>query len=222
MSLRFVVLISGNGSNLQAMIDAGLGAHIALVLSDQVQAYGLQRAKNAGIPTATLSKADFSDRRAYDAALATMIKAHEPNFILLAGFMRILSADFVDQFSGKILNVHPSLLPAYPGLNTHQRVIDAGESHHGTSLHLVTAVLDGGPLIAQSQLQTQPGETAVQLQQRVQQLEHQLYPQILYWLIEGRLSINGAEICFDGQRLQRPLLFNAGVFMPIGPEASHV
>lgn len=196
-----VVLISGSGSNLQALIDAGFASSIRAVISNKANAYGLERAKQAGITTHVLSHKDFSSRETYDTALAELIHPYKPQVIVLAGFMRILTPAFVEQFLGKIINIHPSLLPKYPGLHTHQRALDAGDKQHGVSIHFVTAELDGGPLIAQASLPILADDTAESLQQNVHALEHQLYPKVLSWFKDKRIQLVDSEVFIDGHRI---------------------
>lgn len=199
-----VVLISGNGSNLQALLDSQSPQnpmHICAVLSNRADAYGLTRAKQTHTPTHTLDHKTFPSREAFDCALMAAIDAYQPQLVVLAGFMRILSSQFVEHYKGRLLNIHPSLLPLYKGLDTHQRVLTAGEREHGCSVHFVTAELDGGPVVAQAVLSIQTGESAEQLAQRVHQLEHKLYPQVVRWFAEGRLSLEAQGARLDGQLL---------------------
>lgn len=182
--LGIVVLISGQGSNLQAIIDAIAREHLPIsiqsVISDKADAYGLVRAQAANIPTTVLSSQGYrGDRLAYDRDLQKIIDCYLPDLIVMAGFMRILSAPFVQHYQGKIINIHPSLLPLYTGLHTHERVLAAGDAEHGATVHFVTEELDGGPIIAQSKLQVLPEDTVDSLKMRVHALEHQLYPQVL-------------------------------------------
>jgi len=181
--LRLVVLISGNGSNLQAIIDEiennHLPAQIIAVVSNKADAYGLQRAKKVNIEQCVLSHRDYNDRKLYDAALQKLVDSYQPDLIILAGFMRILSDDFVQHYSRKMLNIHPSLLPKFKGLNTHQRVIDAGEKEHGCSVHFVTAELDEGPVILQARVIVKENDTAETLASRVHKQEHKIYPEAI-------------------------------------------
>ncbi|MFZ4125277.1 MAG: phosphoribosylglycinamide formyltransferase [Rickettsiales bacterium] len=183
MRKKVAVLISGNGSNLQALMDATKStdypAEIVLVLSNKADAYGLERARKAGIPTAVISHNDFPDRETFDRAMDAELKKHGVEFLCLAGFMRILSPWFTKQWAGKAINIHPSLLPAYKGTDTHKRVLEAGEKNHGCTVHWVTEELDSGAIIAQSELYVMPNDTAETLQQRVHALEHVLYPATL-------------------------------------------
>jgi phosphoribosylglycinamide formyltransferase-1 len=203
--LKLVILISGNGSNLQAIIDAiqkgSLQAEISLVISAREEAYGLQRAKKAGIPCEILSAKIFPNRQDYDLALAKLIEIQQPDLIVLAGFMRILSREFIQQFEGKIINIHPSLLPRYPGLDTHQRVLTNQDIEHGCSIHFATEEVDGGPIIARASLQVLPNDTIATLQQRVHALEHQLYPLVLQWFSEQRILLTSAGVSLDNQLL---------------------
>ncbi len=178
--LRLVVLISGNGSNLQAIIDAiqtdRLNATIAGVISDKKDAYGLERARQATIPAEYIP---FTKRNLFEEQLLARLAHYQPDYIVLAGFMRILSTTIINPYHNRILNIHPSLLPKYKGLNTHQRVLEAGDPEHGATIHLVSETLDGGPILAQARLAVHPEDTPETLKERVQQLEHQLYPKIL-------------------------------------------
>lgn len=188
---RLVVLISGFGSNLQALIDAQRrdelrGGHIVAVISNRADAFGLERARTAGIPTEVLSHQDFSDREAFDAALITRIDAHRPDLIVLAGFMRILTPAFVHHYAGRLINIHPSLLPKYPGMNTHARAIAAGETEHGATVHFVTEGVDEGPIILQGRVPILPDDTPETLQQRVHAIEHQIYPEAVRMLCAGQ------------------------------------
>jgi len=196
--LKLVVLISGSGSNLQAFIDqiaAGqLAAEICLVVSNKADAFGLQRASDAGIETAVIAHTDFASREAFDQALMEKIKPYSPDIIILAGFMRILTAEFIHAFADKILNIHPSLLPKYKGLNTHQRAIEANDQFHGASVHLVTPELDDGPVIIQGQMPINDSDTAESLQQRIHKIEHQIYPLAVNWLASGKLSIQSGNV----------------------------
>lgn len=207
-----VVLISGSGTNLQAILDAArsgaIAARVVTVISDQPDAYGLQRAQRAGVPTECLRARDYPDREAYDAALGELLEAIDPGLVVLAGFMRILGAALVRRWSGRMLNVHPSLLPAYRGLHTHRRVLKAGEKWHGTSVHFVTEELDGGPLIAQARLGIGSGDTEQTLQERIQSLEHQIYPEVIGWYAAGRLRMVGDKVELDDRVLSQPVMSN--------------
>lgn len=193
MSSRIVVLISGSGTNLQAIIDAckldGYPGSVVGVISNKADAYGLVRASDSNIETASLSHKAFESRESYDQALITTIDQFTPDIIVLAGFMRILTPAFVQHYQGKLLNIHPSLLPKYQGLNTHQRAIDAGDSEHGVSVHFVTEELDGGPVILQAKVPVFDGDNSDDLAERVHEQEHRIYPLVIKWLCEKRLSM---------------------------------
>ncbi|CAM3029006.1 phosphoribosylglycinamide formyltransferase [Ectopseudomonas mendocina] len=205
MPCNVVVLISGSGSNLQALIDSvahdGNPARIAAVISNRADAYGLQRAKQAGIATELLDHKQFDGREAFDAALIQAIDAHQPDLVVLAGFMRILTPGFVQHYAGRLLNIHPSLLPKYKGLHTHQRALEAGDSEHGCSVHFVTEELDGGPLVVQAVLPVMADDTAESLASRVHQQEHHIYPLAVRWFAEGRLRLDAQGAMLDGQPL---------------------
>lgn len=186
---RIVVLISGHGSNLQALIDAQQrdelgGGQIVAVLSNRAEAYGLKRAQEANIPAEHLSHKDFATREAFDAALMTRIDTYAPDLVVLAGFMRILTPAFVQHYAGKMVNIHPSLLPKYPGMHTHARAIEAGDQEHGASVHYVTEGVDEGPVILQGRVPILADDTPDTLQQRVHALEHQLYPRAVRMICE--------------------------------------
>ncbi|WP_448568561.1 phosphoribosylglycinamide formyltransferase [Thalassotalea ganghwensis] len=205
MSGRIVVLISGSGTNLQALIDAceadQYPGSVVGVISNKDDAYGLERAKNHDIPSKTLSHKAFDTRENYDQALAEVIESFQPDVVVLAGFMRILTPGFVQQFSGKLLNIHPSLLPKYQGLNTHQRAIDAGDKEHGVSVHFVTEELDGGPVILQAKVPVFDGDTAEDLAARVHEQEHRIYPLVVKWFCEKRLVMKDAQAVLDNNAL---------------------
>ncbi len=187
-SFKLAVLISGEGSNLQAIIDAiaarTLDAEVVVVISNKASANGLNRAKNAGIPYEVIRPVKGQTRAQYDQRLIERLRPYSPDLIVLAGFMRVLSPLFVQQYTKRIINIHPSLLPAYKGLNTHQRVLDAGERYHGATVHYVTEELDDGELIIQSRIDIQPGDDANTLQQRIHAEEHVIYPRAIQWLSE--------------------------------------
>ena len=200
-----VVLLSGTGSNLQALIDSddvkGSPATIRAVISNRADAYGLQRATDAGIDTRALDHKAFDGREAFDAALIELIDAFNPKLVVLAGFMRILSADFVRHYAGRLLNIHPSLLPKYKGLHTHQRALEAGDGEHGCSVHFVTEELDGGPLVVQAVIPVESDDSPHSLAQRVHAQEHRIYPLAVRWFAEGRLSLDEQGALLDGQFL---------------------
>ncbi|MFV3406674.1 phosphoribosylglycinamide formyltransferase [Pseudomonas sp. NY15463] len=200
-----VVLLSGSGSNLQALIDSSQGAdsplRVGAVISNRADAYGLERAKAAGIDTAVLEHTGFAGREAFDAALMALIDGFNPDLVVLAGFMRILSGGFVRHYQGRLLNIHPSLLPKYKGLHTHQRALEAGDTEHGCSVHFVTEELDGGPLVVQAVVPVAATDTAQTLAQRVHLQEHQIYPLAVRWFAEGRLCLGEHGALLDGQPL---------------------
>ncbi|MEQ9882530.1 phosphoribosylglycinamide formyltransferase [Pectobacterium brasiliense] len=202
---NIVVLISGHGSNLQALIDAckngRLKGKIVAVFSNNTEAYGLERAQDADIPTCVLNPEDFADRAAFDAALANEIEQYEPALVVLAGYMRILSPEFVAQFAGKMLNIHPSLLPKYPGLHTHRKALENGDREHGTSVHFVTDELDGGPLILQAKVPVFSDDTEESLSERVKTHEHTIYPMVINWFLNGRLVMRDNEAWLDSVRI---------------------
>ncbi len=200
---QVVVLISGSGSNLQAIIDhrkAG-GYQLSGVISNRADAFGLQRASSAGIATRVLDHKAFTSREAFDAQLMQEIDAFRPDLVVLAGFMRILSNGFVQHYAGRLFNIHPSLLPAYKGTHTHQRVLDAGEHRHGASVHFVTPELDGGPVIRQAVIDVRADDNKDTLAQRVAIEEHKIYPEVITWFAHGRLQIDDEGVLLDGQRL---------------------
>ena len=204
-STKLCVLISGNGSNLQAIIDnisaEKLDAEICGVISNRPNAYGLTRAQEAGIKAICLDHMQHDSRESYDKALQAEIESLNPDYIVLAGFMRILTPEFVNTFSGKLVNIHPSLLPKYTGLNTHQQAIDNGDEEHGVSVHFVTPELDGGPVIIQSRVPVFEDDTAVDLADRVQEQERRIYPLVLSWFSAGRLKMVNNKAILDEQEL---------------------
>ena len=209
---RLAILISGGGTNLQAFIDAvtngSLAVEIAVVVSNRPDAFGLSRARDANIPTECVQNDNYSDRAAFDEALADTLCRYEPDLLILAGFMRILTSAFVKRFEGRILNIHPALLPKYPGLNTHQRVIEAGEQWHGSTVHFVTEELDAGPGILQGRVAVLTDDTESLLSARVQAVEHRIYPEAAALFATGRLEFRDGQSWLDGSRLDEPLLFN--------------
>ena len=200
-----VVLISGTGGNLQALIDtiqAGVTpARISAVISNRADAYGLQRAQAAGITTQVFDHKQFDGREAFDAALIDAIDSHQPHLVVLAGFMRILTPGFVRHYAGRLLNIHPSLLPKYKGLHTHQRALEAGDREHGCSVHFVSEELDGGALVVQAVVAVQPDDSPSTLAQRVHAQEHLIYPLAVRWFAEGRLQLSAQGALLDGQLL---------------------
>jgi len=197
-----VVLISGSGSNLQALIDACrsgfIPGKISAVISNKANAYGLVRASEAGISTQVLSHKHYSSRDAYDIAMIDAIDQHKPDLVVLAGFMRILTPAFVNHYAGRLLNIHPSLLPKYQGLHTHQRAIDAGDEEHGCSVHFVTEQLDGGPVILQAKVPVFADDDADSLAERVHEQEHRIYPLVVRWFCQNRLQQHADQASLDG------------------------
>ncbi|WP_341488839.1 phosphoribosylglycinamide formyltransferase [Photobacterium damselae subsp. damselae] len=204
---NIVVLISGNGSNLQAIMDSCANgtiknARVAAVIANKADAYGLTRAQQANIDAITLLASDFADRQAYEQALAKTIDGYHPDVVVLAGFMRILDSAFVHHYQGRIFNIHPSLLPKYPGLNTHQRALEAGDSEHGTTVHFVTPELDGGPVVLQAKVPIFPQDSIAEIEQRVQQQEYAIYPLVINWFLSQRLVMDEAgKALLDGHNL---------------------
>ena len=213
--LKLAILISGRGSNMSAIVRACLAGTIAarpaLVVSDRADAAGLASARELGVPTVAWSGA--GDAADFEHMLASTLDAQQPDVIALAGFMRILSSPLVARYLGRMLNIHPSLLPAYRGLHTHRRVLAAGDSEHGASVHFVTAELDGGPVVLQSKVAVAPGDTEAALMARVQATEHIIYPRVLSWFSERRLAWLDGAAWLDGQRLDTPIMedFRASV-----------
>lgn len=203
---RAVVLISGRGSNLGALIDAvrdeGLALDIRAVLSNEPRAAGLRHATAAGIETLVLDHRDFASRGDFDAALARLVDARRPDLVILAGFMRVLGPAFVRRYAGRLMNIHPSLLPAFPGLDTHRRAIAAGVCVHGATVHFVSEELDGGPVILQAPVEVRPGDDAESLAARVLEEEHRIYPRAVRWFTEGRLELRGGRTWKDGQAVE--------------------
>ncbi|WP_233831825.1 phosphoribosylglycinamide formyltransferase [Paraburkholderia sp. ZP32-5] len=195
---KLVILISGRGSNMEAIVRAcaseGWPARIAAVIASRPDAAGLAFAASHGIATAVVDHRQFADRDSFDAALAARIDAFAPDLVVLAGFMRVLTAGFVDHYAGRMLNVHPSLLPSFPGLKTHQQALDAGVRLHGASVHFVTSQLDHGPIVVQSAVPVVAGDTAAMLAERVLATEHIIYPRAVRWFVEGRLALDGLRV----------------------------
>jgi phosphoribosylglycinamide formyltransferase-1 len=208
--LKTAILVSGSGTNLQSFIDQvadrRVDLDIVLVFSNRKDAYGLTRANSAGIQTACIEHGDYEDRELFDRAVAAKLDESEPELIILAGFMRILSPWFVRHFEGRILNIHPALLPRYPGRNTHVRVLEAGDAQHGSTVHFVTEELDGGPGILAGRIAIKPGETADELQARVLAVEHQIYPQAAQLFAEGRIEYRQGKTWMDGETLTSPVI----------------
>ena len=195
---RVVVLLSGRGSNLEAIVNARLPIDIVAVISNQASAAGLNFARSQGLHALALNPADYADRESFDAALAVEVARHTPHLVVLAGYMRILSAAFIARFEDRLLNIHPSLLPAFPGLNTHQRALAEGVKIHGCTVHFVTPQLDHGPIVIQAAVPVLPNDTADTLAARVLQQEHRIYPQAIRWFAEQRLIKNGDLVNLSG------------------------
>ena len=198
---RIVILISGRGSNMQAMVDAGLP--VAAVISNRADAAGLAYAAGRGIATAIVSHRDYATREAFDAALAQAVDAFHPDLVALAGFMRILTDGFVGRYQGRLLNIHPSLLPAFPGLDTHAKAIDAGVKLHGCTVHFVTPQLDHGPIVIQAAVPVLPHDDEASLAARVLVQEHRIYPQAARWFLEGKLVIENGGVRVKGDHPQQ-------------------
>jgi phosphoribosylglycinamide formyltransferase-1 len=199
-----VVLISGRGSNLKSIIEAvqnkEIPARIACVISNRESAGGLQYARDAGIPVEVVNDRDFASREDFDAQLIKTIDQYQPSLVVLAGFMRILGDEFVNHYLGRMINIHPALLPDYPGLNTHERALQDGVERHGATVHFVIPEVDSGPIIIQRAIPVLPDDTPDQLAARVLEQEHDIYPKAIQWFVEGRLSVDGNEVLLDGQK----------------------
>ena len=210
-AISAAVLISGSGTNLQAFIDkvedSKLDIDIAVVLSNKADATGLKRARKAGIPVECVEHSAFPNRESFDAALIETLDRYSPDLIILAGFMRILTPAFIDHFAGRIFNIHPSLLPKYPGLDTHQRAIDAGDEWHGSTVHFATEERDGGPRVIQGTVPVAPGDTAESLAARVLKIEHRIYPKAVALFAARRLVFRDGAAYLDGTRLDEPLQY---------------
>jgi phosphoribosylglycinamide formyltransferase-1 len=194
--MSVVVLISGRGSNMQALLDANIP--VSAVISNKADAAGLRIAAERGVPTAVIPHKDYATREDFDRALAEQVARHEPKAVALAGFMRVLTPAFVERFTGKIVNVHPSLLPCFPGLDTHERALSAGVKLHGCTVHFVTAALDHGPIIVQAVVPVMPIDDAAALAARVLQQEHLVFPRALRWLLDGRLEVENGVVRVRG------------------------
>ena len=196
---RYLILISGRGSNMESLLDAGLPGECAAVISNKPEAAGLASAAARGIATAAIDHRQFASRTDFDAALAAAIESHAPDLVLLAGFMRILTDDFVRRFEGRLLNIHPSLLPLFPGVKTHAQALAAGVRVHGCSVHFVTPALDGGPIIAQAAVPVLAGDDEAALAARVLIEEHRLYPRVARWFLDGRLQLVHGRVQLQGE-----------------------
>jgi len=202
---RLVILVSGGGSNLQSLIDGcasgEINATVSAVISNNPDAGGLERAANAGIPNLAIDHTAFDSREAFDQALSELIDSFSPDLVILAGFMRILTAQFVDHYLGRMMNIHPSLLPAYPGLHTHRRAIEAGDKKAGATVHFVTPELDGGPSIIQAQVEIEPDDDEGSLATRVLSFEHKIYPQAVKWFCDNRLIMHNNHVLLDNKAI---------------------
>ncbi|MFT6625264.1 MAG: phosphoribosylglycinamide formyltransferase-1 [Cycloclasticus sp.] len=205
---RIVVLLSGSGTTLQSIIDAKLPATLSAVISNKPNVQGLTRAKEANIPTHVLEHSAYSSREAFDQDLKKLIDNYQPDLVVLAGFMRILSDDFVHHYYGKLINIHPSLLPKYKGTHSHQRVMDDGEPLHGSSVHFVNTELDSGPILLQARLPVLPNDTVESLELRVKVKEHLIYPTAISWLAEGRIKLDNDQIYMDGKKMRGPVVMD--------------
>ena len=206
-----VILISGRGSNMEALIEAKLPGRIAAVISNRPNASGLEIARRHGLETIVLDQLSYSGREAFDDALAQTIDAYKPDLIALAGFMRLLGDNFANRYQGKLINVHPSLLPAFPGLHTHRRALQEGVKIHGCTVHFVTAQMDCGPIIIQAAVQVLPDDTEQTLTSRVLQQEHRIYPEAVRWFMEGRLKIAGSAVDVSNAVFDDSILYSPGL-----------
>jgi phosphoribosylglycinamide formyltransferase-1 len=195
----YVILISGRGSNMRSLLDAALPGRCAAVISNRPNAAGLDYAKQRGIAAVVVDHKAFPSRDAFDAALAAEIDRHAPDLVLLAGFMRVLGDAFVERYAGRMLNIHPSLLPAFPGLDTHAAALQLGVRIHGCTVHFVTPSLDAGPIVIQAAVSVLPGDDPARLAARVLEQEHLIYPQAARWFLEGRLRLASGRVALDGE-----------------------
>ena len=211
MSLRTVVLLSGTGTNFQAILDrvasGTLNLDVVAALSDRPDAQGLERARTAGLAALGIPRSDFSDPRSWWDAVGGRLRSMAADLLVLAGFMRILPPDLCEEYRGRAVNIHPSLLPLYPGLHTYRRVLKAGDSWHGTTVHFVTSDLDNGPRIAQARVSVSREDDEASLQSRIQACEHVLYPRVLEWIAEGRLTMSKSHAILDERELKNPIVF---------------
>ena len=205
--IKIAVLVSGSGSNLQALIDANLSGQIVGVISNKPEAYALARAQKAGIQTAVIEHKQYPNREAFDDVMHQQLLDWDVDLVVLAGFMRILSEKFVKAWEGKMVNIHPSLLPNYKGMHTHQRVLNTGDTLHGCTVHYVTAELDAGQALAQGILKVSHQDTTHTLAQRVHVLEHLIYPQVVEWICTGVIQHTAAGVMYRGQLMQEPVQF---------------
>lgn len=196
---RVVILISGRGSNMKALLEARLPAVIAAVISNMPDARGLEIARAHGVHTEVVEHRQFADRRSFDKALAEAVARYEPDLVVLAGFMRVLTQEFLGRFPGRMLNIHPSLLPAFPGTHTHRRALQEGVKIHGCTVHFVTPALDGGPIVVQAAVPVLPDDTEESLAARVLEQEHRVLPQAVRWFLEERLQMEGNRVLLSGE-----------------------
>jgi phosphoribosylglycinamide formyltransferase-1 len=212
--LRLAILISGRGSNMEAVAracrEARIDARVVVVISDRQDAGGLAIARELGIETSVVSRDTFPDRAAFERAIGEQIDARDAEVIVLAGFMRVLSPAFVERYAGRVINIHPALLPKYRGLNTHTRVLAAADTEHGASVHFATAELDGGPVVLQSRIPVRPAENEHELATRVLATEHVILPRVLGWLADGRLTWRDGQGWLDGRPLDAPVIEHFG------------
>jgi phosphoribosylglycinamide formyltransferase 1 len=206
--IKIAVLVSGSGSNLQALVDADLSGQLVGVICNKPDAYALERAKLAGIATAVIEHKQYPNREAFDAVMHQQLLDWNVDLVILAGFMRILSADFVKAWEGKMLNIHPSLLPHYKGMHTHQRVLNTGDRFHGCTVHFVTAELDAGQALAQGVLQVNTHDQVDSLANRVHKLEHFIYPQVAEWICDGSIQYTEQGVLFKGQPMTQAIQFS--------------
>ncbi|MYA30049.1 MAG: phosphoribosylglycinamide formyltransferase [Gammaproteobacteria bacterium] len=214
MSLRTVVLLSGTGTNFQAILDRAASDAVDVepvgALSDRPGAQGLERARRAGIPAIAVPRGKFPDARSWWDGIAARLRTLSPDVLVLAGFMRILPPELCREYKGRVLNIHPSLLPRFPGLNTYRRVLAAGDRWHGTTVHFVTEDLDAGPRVAQARIRVGRGDDEDSLRARVQACEHVLYPRVLEWMSQDRLAMGARHAILDGSELSEPVVFEEG------------
>lgn len=208
---RIVILISGRGSNMLSILDSGLSVSVAAVISNRADSPGLEIARSRGVPAFAVEHRDYAVREDFDAALAGRIDEYSPDFVILAGFMRILGCDFVRRYSGRLVNIHPSLLPSFPGTATHRRALDEGVRIHGCTVHFVTDKLDHGAIIIQAAVPVLEADSEATLAARVLEQEHRIYPEAIRWLVEGRLKMAGNRVLLDGQGMQPCALISPAI-----------
>ena len=213
---RIAVLVSGGGSNLQSIIDnvheSDIAAEICCVISNRKQVYALDRARLANIPTAVIESNAYDERRLFEQALLAQLEQHQADVVVMAGFMRVLSAEFIQHYTGRILNIHPSLLPEFTGLHTHQRALAAGKKRHGCSVHFASAELDCGPIIMRAEVAVLSDDNEETLAQRVLLQEHKIYPLCVQWLCEGKVKLDDNEIFYCDEKLMEPLTWQEHLY----------